>query len=176
MRELTFKGFLTQYVKSLSESGKLGLYRLAEEAASKNPRLREPLFLYAVFSDKTDVLLRAVKNPKLHARYSGVLLMNDKTQIEALLIKESQQLLDGYLKVYRSYLSVKNKADNDTHTKTLMHKRATKLLSEKRVSHYRVYTDLKLNPGNVNTFLRNGDTSKIGLGTARRVIEYLENY
>ena len=176
MRELTFKGFLIQYVKSLSESGRLGLYRLAEEAANKNPRLREPLFLYAVFSDKTDVLLRAVKNPKLHAQYSGMLPMNDKVQMEMLLSKQSQQLPDEYLKVYRSYLSVRNRPDNDTHTKTLMHKRATKLLSEKRVSHYRVYTDLKLNPGNVNTFIRNGDMSKVGLGTARRVIEYLENY
>ena len=59
MRELTFRGFLTQYVKQLSAQETNSLYKLAAEASSNNPRLREPLFLYAVYSQKQDVLLQA---------------------------------------------------------------------------------------------------------------------
>lgn len=52
MRELTFRGFLTQYVKHLSVQETTSLYKLAKEASSTNPRLKEPLFLYALFSQK----------------------------------------------------------------------------------------------------------------------------
>lgn len=50
MRELTFRGFLAQYVKQLSAEKTNSLYKLAAEAGSSNPRLREPLLLYAVYT------------------------------------------------------------------------------------------------------------------------------
>ena len=69
MRELTFRGFLKQYVFSLSSLNTYGLYKLTAEAATTNPRLREPLFLYALFSDKSDVLLQATKDYNLKKVY-----------------------------------------------------------------------------------------------------------
>ena len=48
MRELTFVGFLSRYVRELSMSGTNSISKLASEAATDNYRLREPLLLYAL--------------------------------------------------------------------------------------------------------------------------------
>jgi hypothetical protein len=44
----------------------------------------------------------------------------------------------------------------------------------KNITNYRIYTDLKLNHGNINSWLKNGDCDKVSLETARRVLKYTE--
>ena len=85
MRELTFKGFLKSYVRSLSQAETNSLYKLVKEAADENPRLREPLLLYAKFTDSTDVLLRAAKKTELYSEYKNLVNRYDKAGLEAAL-------------------------------------------------------------------------------------------
>lgn len=175
MRDLTFAGFLKSYVRSLSMTETNSLYKLAEEAADKNPRLREPLLLYAVFTDKTDVLLRAVKVPALYLDYKNLTNRYDKAGFEAELQDMRSPLPDEYKKVWRSYLSKKNRLQNDNHTKDLMRNKVVKLKKAKGVSNYRLYADLGLNPGNFNAWLKYGAPNKVSLDTARRTVKYLED-
>lgn len=49
MRRLTFKGFLESYVMELSYMGTCSISKLVNEL-DDNPRLREPLLLYAYLS------------------------------------------------------------------------------------------------------------------------------
>lgn len=175
MRELTFSGFLQKYVRDLSEQNTLNLYKLTAETASKNPRLREPLLLYALFADKSDVLLMAAKDKKLHAEYADVLNRFDKQQMASALQAQSRKLPAGYLKVWKSYLSEKNRTITDNHTKALMWNKISRLQNEKQVTNYRLYTDLQLNHGNLNAYLKHGDSSKLSLDTTRKVLQYLEN-
>jgi hypothetical protein len=174
VRELTFAGFLKQYVRSLSLSDTNGLYRLATEAASDNPRLREPLLLYALFTGKERVLLAATKTPELLKEYVGLLEQYNRETMLQALHDDDPALPDGYVKVYRSYLSVKNGKQKDYHTKALMRNRIVKLQQEKGISTYRVYTDLRLNHGNMNAFIKHGDCSKVSLEAARSAVSYLE--
>lgn len=109
MRELTFKGFLTQYVRQLSEQKTNSLYKLAAEAASSNPRLREPLFLYAVYSQKQDVLLQAVKEPALRAEYHRLVSLYTADRMTELFEQASPTVPAEYHKVWRSYQSRKNR-------------------------------------------------------------------
>lgn len=175
MRELTFSGFLHKYVRDLSEQNTLNLYKLTAETASKNPRMREPLLLYALFADKSDVLLRVAKDKKLHAEYDDVLNQFDKQQMASALQAQSKKLPAGYLKVWKSYLSEKNRNITDNQTKALMCNKISRLQNEKQVTNYRLYTDLKLNHGNLNAYLKHGDCSKLSLDTTRKVLQYLEN-
>lgn len=175
MRDLTFAGFLKRYVRSLSLTETNNLFILAKEAAEENPRLREPLFLYAVFNDKTDVLLRAVKTPALHSDYKSLANRYDKKSLEVALRSASSPLPEEYKKVWRSYLSKRNRPQHDNHTKELIRNKAVKLQKEKEVSNYRIYADLGLNPGNLNAWLKYGDPNKVSLDTARRTVKYLEN-
>ena len=43
MRQLTFRGFVTQYVQSLSLTGTLSLSKLFEEMTTQNARLKAPV-------------------------------------------------------------------------------------------------------------------------------------
>ena len=51
MRKLTFEGFLKQYVAELSGVETASVHKLADRMA-ENPRLKEPLFLYALAFNK----------------------------------------------------------------------------------------------------------------------------
>lgn len=175
MRELTFRGFLTQYVRQLSEQETNSLYKLAAEAGSSNPRLREPLLLYAVYSQKQDVLLLATKDAVLHEQYSRLVLQYTMDDLTELLEQTSPLLTSEYHKVWRSYQSRKNRGQADNHTKELMRKKVKRLQEKNGVTNYRIYTDLKLNPGNLNAWLKHGDSEKVSLETARMTLRYVES-
>ena len=171
MRELTFSGFLTEYVRSLSKAGTTSVFALAKEASADNPRLKEPLLLYAFVSDKKDLLLRAAKRFGLEEFYKPALSVLSESDIETVF--EKGLLPDGYKKVWRSYLAKKNSQYTDDETKELMRSRILRLQKERNVTNYRLYTDLKMNPGNLNAWLKHGDGNKISLDRARDVLNYL---
>lgn len=175
MRELTFRGFLTQYVRQLSEQETNSLYKLAAEAGSTNPRLREPLFLYAVYAQKQDVLLQATKEPELHSEYHRLTMLYTADRMTEMFEQASPVLPAEYHKVWRSYQSRKNRTQADDHTKELMRQKVKRLQEKHGVTNYRIYTDLKLNPGNLNAWLKHGDCDKVSLDTARRTLRYVED-
>lgn len=171
MRELTFSGFSTEYVRSLSKAGTTSVFALAKEAAGDNPRLREPLLLYALACGKKDLLLRAAKRFGLESFYEPSFSAVGNNKIEFVL--ENGLLPESYQKVWRSYLSKKNSRLTDDATKELMRNRILRLQKERDVTNYRLYTDLKMNPGNLNAWLKHGDCNKISLDRARDVLRYL---
>ena len=175
MRELTFRGFLTQYVKQLSAEKTNSLYKLAAEASNNNPRLREPLFLYAVYSQKEKVLLQATKESALYAEYDRLVSLYKADRMTELLEQASPLLPAEYHKVWRSYQSRKNRGQADEHTKELMWQKVKRLQEKNGVTNYRIYTDLKLNPGNLNAWLKHGNSDKVSLETARKTLRYVES-
>ena len=176
MRELTFKGFLTRYVRQLSFSDTNSIYKLSKEASSINHRLREPLFLYALYSGKQTVLLQATKDQKLYAEYQEMILHYSTNTMTQHFEGKSPYLSAEYHKVWRSYQSQKNKSQSDDHTKELMRQKIRRLQDRYGISNYRIYTDLRLNPGNINAWLKHGATDKVSLDTARATLRYLESY
>ena len=168
MKPLTFVGFLKQYVRELSGEGTLNIFHLAKDAEHANPRLREPLVLYALFNDKVNVLLRAVKGKWLEKS----IVKRSPSDMLTLLELNSDTLPENYRKVYRSYRSVVSRKKTDDYTKELMLNRIRRLQEENNISNYRLYSSLNLNPGNVNAFLKHGDTGKVSLGTARKIFEF----
>ncbi len=175
MRELTFKGFLTRYVRELSKQDTNSLYRLAAEASESNARLKEPLLLYALYSGKQDVLLQATKDSALKRAYQIMLYDYDQDTMMQALKTDSTELPQAYHKVWRTYLSQKNRSQADDHTKELMRKKVKRLQEKNGVTNYRIYTDLKLNPGNLNAWLKHGYCDKVSLETARRALQYVQS-
>ena len=175
MRQLTFRGFLTQYVRQLSTHKTNSLYQLAEEANQNNHRLREPLFLYAMYSHKLDVLLQAVKNSSLHTEYYKLASQYSTDEMTELLEHSSPALPMEYHKVWQSYQSIVSKRLADKHTKELMREKIKQIQEQSGVTNYRIYTDLGLNPGNLNAWLKHGNDSKVSLDTARRTLRYVES-
>ena len=176
MRELTFQGFLTRYVKQLSMSDTNSFYKLAAEAGEDNPRLREPLLLYAVYSGKQTVLLQAVKDLELRSEYQKLVALYSAEEITRILESGSSLLPPEYHKVWRSFQNLKNRGQAEDHTKELMRQKVRRLQDQYGVTNYRIYTDLHLNPGNVNAWLKHGVSHKVSLDTARRTLHYVESY
>lgn len=169
MRTLTFEGFLKSYVYELSNSKTTRLSILTRELPN-NPRLREPLFLYAIQTDKYHILNHILESdPELDALYKDTL---DDKLIHKLNTAD-QDLGIEYIKVWRSYLAKRDKSNNDKRLKELILQKVSVLKAAHSISNYKIYTDLKLNHGNINAWLKDGDCGKVSLETARKVLAYL---
>jgi len=175
MRELTFAGFLSRYVRQLSMSGTNSISKLAREAAMDNYRLREPLLLYALFTDNRALLQKSINNNAQKEQYDTILDQYSKTQMLQALKGNDPALPAEYQKVWRSYLAQKNRMETDAQTKELIRQRILSMQQQKGVSNYRIYKTLGLNPGNINDWLKNGAGEKVSLATARRAFEYVQS-
>lgn len=175
MRELTFKGFLSRYLRSLSDCDTNDIKRLAAEVPA-NYRIIEPLVLYAAATKKLgylekvandSYLLKAVQEIPKDLGWDRIL--------QALEIEEENVLRSEYLKCYKSYVSVRDRYKTTNRSKNLLLMRTRELQQQKSITAYRLYTDLGLNHGNVNSYLKNGEVSKVSLEVAEKLLAYLEN-
>jgi len=129
---------------------------LALVACKELPRLRFPLYAYAKEYDKLGELACAVK----------------KQGFDLPKLTENSEWEQAKLtQVYNYHI---NGRANDDRVKGLMHNKIVQLKEKKGVSNYRIYKDLGLNSGNANAFIKNGDTSKVAVNTAERMLEYLK--
>lgn len=170
MRELTFPGFVREYLQALAGGEGLNLRTLCFAAADKNPRLKEPLLLYALAYQKQDTLLRAAQKTRLYKEYKPLVEKMGTRPPEQSLLEERWP--EEYQKVWRSFQSRKNRFQTDNETKRMMRKRLVELQKQAGLSNYRIYTDLKLNPGNINAWLKHDDGSKVSLAVARQALQY----
>jgi len=173
MRELTFTGYLEQYVRSLSNGSTNSIFKLAREVP-ENPRLREPLLLYAFSVGKIDLLLRASAGCPAYSQYVELGKRYTWENLMNALEEMDMRLGWDYVKVYKSYLSRRDKNKTDSETKALMHKEIRYLQAHKGVSNYRLYTDLRISPSNANAFLKNGFVNRLNIRTVERMLDYLE--
>ena len=174
MRHWTFKGFLSHYVKKLSYSNTQDMRKLSAEALKDNFRLRAPLVLYAVAAGKKALLMNCLQNKDEGFEMRQMLERLDAENLETQL--KEKLCPEEYLKVWNSYLVSRNAPQRDEVLKSVMRKKVLQLMEEKKCSNYRVYTDLKLNPGNINSWLKYGNSSKVSYGTAERVMNYVVRY
>lgn len=77
MRQLKLLGFLSEYVKSLSECNSLNIHKLINEVYSGNYRLREPLFLYCHYSGKSEILLKYLNDTDIEEYTIFVMLLKN---------------------------------------------------------------------------------------------------
>ncbi len=175
MQALTFRGFLTQYVCQLSGMETVSLFKLAQTCAEGNLRLREPLYLYAAATGRTDVLLRAARGTVLMASYEKMAKSYDFETLLQMLKQDSPELDEDYRKVWRSYQSVLARPVRDNRVKELLRQNILQLHQSTGVTVYRASKDNGLNNGNYAAWLQTGESNKLSLAAARRVYEYLSN-
>ena len=168
MRQFSFDGYLKQYLRRLSRQKRFSVYRLALEADKTNPRLREPLVLYAVLREKVEVLRSANVGSWLECD----VLEYTPSEVMSMLQSASEHLPENYTKVYRSYCAKVNRQKTDNETKGLCRERTWELMQTAGLSCYRMYKALGLDSSNVTAYLKHGDVSKVSLDTARRLYEF----
>ncbi len=174
MMRLTFEGFLGSYVKYLSGENTLALPRLVR-LLSTEPRLVEPLVLWAVTTGRGGRLAWLVKDDDALASEVGLVgRLASEGRLESVLDSADPLLRPEYSKVRRSYVARRNAPARDARLKLDARARVLTLMAEKGMSQYRMAKDLGLNPGNLNAFLVQGDSRKLGLDKAYALVRYLE--
>lgn len=174
MRRLAFPAFLGKYMRGLSYSDTASIRALAGEAAHDNPRLREPLYLYALSVGREDMLLKAVRGTPLQNEYEQMSALYSYRDIIQTLENTPEKLPEGYQKVWRSYVCEAEMPERDGRVKQLMRSRILELKNEKGLSVYMICRELGLNRSRVSAWLK-GTSDRVGLNTARRILDYTEH-
>ena len=162
MRTQSFVSYLEDYLRGVSGVDSLSIHKLAK-LSTKQYRVLSPLMLYCVFSNKKDLFNRYTKNKYEH----DVDTLNENNFLD-----EEYRDYDFH-KIWNSYQNKINVFEYDADTKSMVRNRITALMKEKGITNYRVYTDLKLNPGNVNDFLTNGNVKKVSLDLTKKIFNYV---
>ena len=173
MRPLTLKGFLESYVKYLSGEKTVDLPRLVSLLPSE-PRLAEPLVLWAAVTGRSDRLTAALEGDPLVQEVRLVEQLAADGRLEDVLTSADPRLRPEYAKAWRSYAARRDAPARDARLKLEARERVLALETEKKVSRYRMAKDLGLNPGNLNAFLVQGNPRKLGLDKAYELVRYLE--
>ena len=149
------------------------LRKLAVLAQEDNPRLAEPLLLFAMETEATARLMSYIGDEQIEGEYREVLeLCRDKSILE-LVEKEERRLPWSYSKLLSNWRAAEGKAQRIENSKRLRLERSLQLMKEKHVTNAQVYQALRLNPGNTNAYLKHHDTSKLSLENATRIMKYL---
>lgn len=158
MNKLTIIGYLKMYFREEFGVDTLSVRKLASLYES-SPELKEYVALYAVLTNKEHL---CAKNMDLFK--------------ECIRIKEAKSIKmisSKYKSIYKDYEECADSKQDDEFKRKIRN-RIIEIQSDKRISNYRIYTDLSMNPGNVNSFLKNGDCNKLSLDAVRRIWKYVE--
>lgn len=172
MRKLSLKSYLEKQMVTLSGLNSKSLYRFSA-LSENNARLKNTVVLYLMLFVKEDLKQHLLnKYPYLR---SGCEKLDGITQdnVESFLADDT---LSEYRTIYENYLNTIGAHDNENRIKQMMYQRIVLLQKKKGISNYAVYKALKLNPGNANAFLKNGDVSKLSLDTVRRILGFVNQY
>lgn len=164
MRQLTLSGFLSGYVRDLSECESLNIHKLINEVYEGNYRLKEPLFLYCHYTGKSDILLKYL-NDKDTKEYTAAAALLENDRID--------KISADFVKVLDSYKCRAGRKNNDDNIKGLMLDKIIKLKEQKNVTNYRICKDLNINGGNFNDFVKNRNLDRLSLDKSRDVYNYL---
>ena len=176
MRQPSFEKYLLTYAQELTGCDSQSLNKLLSLSLNGHARAFEPLVLLCILKGKKGLLLTKLAGTTFKHNVEFMLSKDwDKGSLISFLVEseEENHNLERYRKVYRSYQAMVSRPAVDREVVLLMRERILEVMKEKKLSNYRVYTDLSLNHGNINRYLKHGDASKLSRQTARRILDYV---
>lgn len=169
---LTFETFLKNYVKSLSLDNTLSLKKLIQEATTSNLRLMEPLILYIRICGLDKTYLK-FKNIDLLDKAMSQFISEYPTTAILLTDFERKKANSEYQKVYNSYIYFRNRKTNESELKTKIIDKTVELIKTKNISKYRLSKELKINPGNLNSYLNHQKVDALSMQKCNSLINFL---
>ena len=170
MRQLSLGGFLDKYIRELSGYERIDIAKMATDADTANPRLKEPLIVYASIKRPKATIDKLFANTSLAQDYESYFSHNFEASEEFF-----STLPDNYKKLYRSYLSVKNQKETERQLKELYRQKILKIKESCGITDYRICKKFSVNSGNLHSFLYQGKTENISLEKTRQIYEYVSN-
>jgi hypothetical protein len=173
MKKKTFKRFLSDYAKEMNHERSLSLFK-NERNVQKNTRLLTVFSFYVFFNqDVTRTLLE--KKDKLPALFKMYTEYRNKYQNTTYdNVEKVVSHLDDFDELKQLYTSYQNLYVNKVSLmKKLYHQKIRQTQKEKHISNYRIYTDLRINQGNANDYLKNEKYHKLSIKKIKSIHEYV---
>ncbi len=173
MKLKTFKSFLVDYVKDMNPECSLSLFK-NEKYTHKDKRLLNVYSFYVLFNSNVEetLLNKKDKLPKLYNMYKSYKKKYKGFTYENL--SKKVDMLDEFDELKQLYSSYKNLVVNkNILLKKMYHNRIINIKNEKSISNYRIYTDLKLNHGNTNDYLKNEKYEKLSIKNVKSILKYV---
>ncbi len=165
MRQLEFNGYLKWYIADISGQSSFNIHRLVK-LTEKNYRLFDSLMLYCCLNNKKDIFNKYTKN-----KYENLVKHISK---DTFLSKKYNEY--DFQKIWEGYQHQLKRVEYDNNIKDKIRNNTIKVMEEKGITKYRIYTDLNLNGGNINDYLTNGNVSKVSLETAKKIYYYVRDW
>lgn len=156
MRKKSFKTYIKQYLKKVSLHRSTDIKICCEEL-EENPRLMEILFIYvSIYGKERKLQMFLPDSYKQNYLYFSICFQSEnlEEQLEKLVKKELliNDPLYSYMKVYKSFLSDRDKNENKYKIKLENRESILELKQELKISDYRLCKDLNIDPGNFHAF------------------------
>ena len=172
MRALTFKGYLLSQLQQLSGFDSTSLYAFSRMAFN-NARLKDVLSLYLVLYTEDNLRDKLLKKYDFMNSSCNRLSGINEYNLDSYLNPDNSS---AYKTVFENYLHQCNKKNNEDKLKLMMYEKISVVKENKKISNYKIYKTLNLNHGNINSFLKYGDTNKVSLDTVRRILAFVNEY
>ncbi len=176
MKYTSFVNYLKRTVAKLTEEETMNLKKI-EEYSYNNVRLRTLFSIYAMYSydtfqylDKKKDLFPTLYNETIYCiqKYQAF-----KPQVSIDYMNKLNSF-DELKKIYSLYLNSVVKKESTI--KENYYSKILELVDGKQITKYRIYTDLNLNPGNVNDFFKNKALRKLSLQNVKKIHSYCYQY
>lgn len=175
MKTTSFKSFLSNYVLDMSPEQSLSLFK-NEKHVHNDSRLLNVFSFYVFFNTKVvnTLLSKKKKLPHLFDQYTKYKSKYGNTTYHN--VNEVVETLEDFDELKQLYTSYKNLYQNKTELlKKVYHQKINLMQHEKKISNYRIYMDLMLNPGNTNDFLKNKKYNKLSLDKVKSIHRYVSS-
>jgi predicted XRE-type DNA-binding protein len=176
MKYLLFENFLRQYAKSMSPENTLSLFK-SEKLVKDNSRFLSVFTFFLLFDEKASVTLVKHKNtlPTLYSAYTDAQQKYPGLSKENVETKVNQ--MDSFDELKKAYNSYNHLAlDYKVKQKSILYQEIQNIMKQKKISNYKIYNRLHLNPGNTNDFFKNRNLKKMSIEKLKKIHSYcLEN-
>lgn len=175
MKTQSFKNYLKQYVKSLTEGSTLSLNKINNQAKN-NYRLRTIFSFYSLIDNEVEnqLIKRKEDLSFLYGEYIKCKVnygyINEDNLSDYM---DSLSDFDELKKVYQYYEDTVVKKENAI--KELYLNKILTTQQRKHISKYKIYKTLNLNPGNTNDFLKNKKLNKMSLENTKKIYKFINN-
>jgi len=161
MRHLSYIGFLKRELKEHSALHSTSIIRLTQELEAGNDSLKELLYLFAVESEQTEELFNEITSDALRTEYQA--LQSKKT------------LPAEYRKIRKQYELVAGQLDQNRETIDKYRLKIIEMIETSNLNVYRICMMAGFNYGNVFTWIRNNNNSKVSLKKAEEVFYFTQS-
>ena len=167
--KLSFEGFLNKRCRKISGLETSSFRRLVPHA-QETPSLRAPLFLLAAARGKEVHLMSLVWGTELEDEYRPLMrILRDKGSLEELIY--DKRTPDAYKQLHRDFQHLSRPNVLERQAMERLRTRTVSALEAAGITRYRLCKDLKLDPGNVYSYL-SGNLDKVSAETAQRIYDY----